>query len=551
MLPGASLTIGTGVTFAVCGNISGSNSSIIGDGTLLLGGGASNQSISGILRLSNLTLNNTSGANFTSTADVRVSGALKLETGFLNTTLGRLTLTANASSQARILKTEFGAGITGNVTYQKYLAGINSTATGGWYLLTSPVAGFTLNGFDQRGNNLHPATFDPSNTIAPSSVYLYSQNAGSSFDDFGWAKSNNPSQVVANGQGVRVWVRKNTDQSIFEYTGIPTSGPVTLPITYCGAGCSYPSGGSTNGWNLVANPYACSIDWNAATGWTKSGISGNATHIWNAASGVYATYDGAVGVNGGSKTIAGGQGFIVQASSGAASLQLTEDAKVNTNTSGMRTAVTELSGLRIKLNTTTSSDEAWLDLSSDRLDVGVSKLQNPGVTLALGNSPMYCIAGLNKVNSNGDIPLFVKNTNGTITFSFEKSGSNMENVTLYIKDQLNGTLQEITEGNQIYSFSSSNIDENRFSLVISQSVTGLNELKSQSVFVWPNPAKDQLTVSSSVSGQAYVIRNVMGQTLVSDMMKVGQSVVSVKELPAGTYMISFPQTGKTVRFNKN
>ena len=550
MLPGANLTIGTGATFNVCGNVSGSNSGIIGDGTLNLNG-TTNQSISGILRLSNLTLNNTAGANFTSTADVRVSGALKLQSGFLNTTLGNLVLTANSTSQSRILKIESGAGITGNVTYQKYLAGINSTATGGWYLLTSPVAGFTLNGFDQRGNNLHPATFDPTNTIAPASVYLYSQNAGSSFDDFGWAKSNNPAQVVGNGQGIRVWVRKNTDQSIMEYTGIPTSGAVTLPVSYCAAGCSYPAGGATNGWNLVANPYACTIDWNAATGWTKSGISGNATHIWNAATGVYASYDGAVGVNGGTNTIAGGQGFIVQATSGAASLQLNEDVKVNTNTSGMRTAVTELSGLRIKLNTSSSSDEAWLDLSSDRLDVGVSKLQNPGVTLALGNSPIYCIAGLNKVNSNGDIPMFVKNTNGTITFSFEKSGSNMENVTLYIKDQLNGTLQEITEGNQTFSFTSSDVDQNRFSLVISQSVTGLNELKSQSVFVWPNPAQDQLTVSSSVSGQAYVIRNVMGQTLVSDMMKVGQSVMSVKELPAGTYMISFPQTGKTVRFNKN
>ncbi len=550
MLPGSELTINTGATFNVCGNVSGSNSNIIGDGTLNLNG-TSNQSISGILSLSNLTLDNTTGANFTSTADVRVSGALKLQSGFLNTTLGRLILTADASSQSRVLKIETCAGITGNVTYQKYLAGINSTATGGWYLLTSPVAGFTLNGFDQRGNNFHPATFDPANTIAPASVYLYSQNAGVSFDDFGWSKSNNPAQVVGNGQGIRVWVRKNTVGGIMEYTGIPTSGSVSLPINYCAAGCSYPSGGATNGWNLVANPYACTIDWNAATGWTKSGISGNATHIWNAATGVYASYDGAVGVNGGTNTIAGGQGFIVQATSGAASLQLNEDVKVNTNTSGMRTAVAELSGLRIKLNTSSSSDEAWLDLSSDRLDVGVSKLQNPGVTLALGNSPMYCIAGLNKVNSNGDIPMFVKNTNGTITFSFEKSGSNMENVTVYIKDQLNGTLQEITEGNQTFSFSASNIDENRFSLVISQSVTGLNDLKSQSVFVWPNPAKDQLTVSSSVSGQAYVIRNVMGQTLVSDMLKVGQSVLSVKELPAGTYMISFPETGKTVRFNKN
>lgn len=550
MTSGTDLTINSGATFNVCGNLAASFSSISGDGTLALNG-TSSQSVSGVLNLSNLTLNNTTGANFTSTADVRVSGALKMQSGFLNTTLGKLTLTANSTSQARILKNETGAGITGNVTFQKYLAGINSTSTGGWYFLTSPVVGFTLNGFDQRGNNFHPATFDPANITDPASVFLYSQNAGSSFDDFGWAKSNNPSQAVGNGQGVRVWVRKNTDESIMEFTGVPTSGPVTLPVTYCAAGCSYPSGGSTNGWNLVANPYACTIDWNAVSGWTKTGISGNATHIWNAATGVYATYDGVVGLNGGTNTIAGGQGFIVQATSGAASLQLTEDVKVNSYTSGMRTAVAELSGVRIKLSTTTSSDEAWLDLTADRLEVGVSKLQNPGVTLALGNSPKYCIAGLNKVNSNGDIPLFVKNTNGTITFSFEKSGSNMANVTLYIKDQLNGTLQEITEGNQTFSFSASNIDENRFSLVISQSVTGLNDLKSQSVFVWPNPAKDQLTVSSSVSGQAYVIRNVMGQTLVSDILKVGQSVLSVKELPAGTYMISFPETGKTVRFNKN
>lgn len=550
MASGTSLSIANGATFNVCGNVSGFNSSISGAGTLNLNG-TTNQSISGNLRLGNLTLNNTTGANFASNAEVRVSGALKLQSGFLNTTLGKLILTANSTSQARILKVESGSGITGNVTYQKYLSGINSTATGGWYFLTSPVSGFTFNGFDQGGNNFHPATFDPSNTIAPASLFVYSQTAGSSFDEFGWSKSNNPSQVVGNGQGLRVWVRKSTQNSIMEYSGLPTTGSVTLPVTYCAAGCSYPSAGSSNGWSLVANPYACPIDWNAATGWTKAGITSNAVHIWNAASGAYSSYDGSVGVNGGTNTIAGGQGFFVQAASGAASLQLTEDVKVNTSTSGMRTAVSELSGLRIKLNSTSSSDEAWLDLSSNRLDVGVNKLQNPGINVALGGSSSYCIAGLNTVSSNGEVPMVVKNTNGTITFSFEKSGSNMENVTVYIKDQLNGTLQEITEGNQTFSFSSSNIDENRFSLVISQSVTGFNDLKSQSVFVWPNPAKDQLTVSNSVSGQAYVIRNVMGQTLVSDMMKVGQSVLSVKELPAGTYMITFPQTGKTVRFNKN
>lgn len=70
---------------------------------------------------------------------------------------------------------------------------------------------------------------------------------------------------------------------------------------------------SNSGWNLVGNPYPSAIDWDAASGWTKSSIN-NATYIHiNAAT--WAAYVGGVGTNGGSRYIAPGQGFFVRVTS--------------------------------------------------------------------------------------------------------------------------------------------------------------------------------------------------------------------------------------------
>ena len=87
-----------------------------------------------------------------------------------------------------------------------------------------------------------------------------------------------------------------------------------------------------NGFNLVGNPYASSINWNS--GITKTNLKNNFIRIWNPSSRNYATYDGVSGTNDGSNVIPSGQGFFVEAATaGSASLTFTESAKINTQPS--------------------------------------------------------------------------------------------------------------------------------------------------------------------------------------------------------------------------
>lgn len=547
---GATLTINSGATLNICGGLQGTNCNLTGAGTVNLNGTAL-QTIGGIVNVSNLRVENSSGVNLSPGTIVRVSGSLKLQNGFLNTTGGSFILAATPTSEARILKVESGSGITGNVSYQKYLAGINSTPNGGWYFLSSPVGGFPLNGFDQGGNNLHPATFLPTNPD-PASIYLYSQTAAGSFDEFGWAKSNNPSQVLTSGSGARVWARKVTSNGVMQFTGAPFSGSLSLPITFCSSGCSNLASAATNGWNLVANPYPCPVDWNAATGWSKSGIASNAVRIWNAASGNYSSYDGTVSLNGGSQNIAAGQAFFVEATSGAASLSINEDAKANVYTSGLRTNVAPVDGIRIRVNNGGLIDEAWVDFSTERLNTAVSKLLNPGVNVSIGEGKGFCIAGLNTVSSNGVIPVGLKNNSNSFSFEFEKEGDFWTNNQIFLKDNMNGTLQEINQANQTFSFVSTGFDSDRFSLLVTQGVLSNRELNKKSlILVWPNPVKNFLSVDKAHLNEAFVIMDITGKKILSSKIEEGQSTINVENLPLGSYIIRFSNTGETARFNKN
>ncbi|MFZ4550145.1 MAG: T9SS type A sorting domain-containing protein, partial [Bacteroidales bacterium] len=92
----------------------------------------------------------------------------------------------------------------------------------------------------------------------------------------------------------------------------------------------------TSGWNLVGNPYPSNIDWDAATGWTKTN-SNNAIYV--AKSGGWATYVDGVGTNGGSRYISVGQGFFVSAINlGAGSLAMTNNVRVHNSATFFKNA---------------------------------------------------------------------------------------------------------------------------------------------------------------------------------------------------------------------
>lgn len=549
--PGASLTLNGTSVFNVCGSLTaqGFDPVVSGTGSLVMNG-TSSQTITGNLGVDRLTINNPAGVNLASGSTVKVHSALKLNAGTFNASAGNLILQGTTAGDARLLKIEPTASLVGSIKYRKVIAPYNPSNTGAWYFATSPVGGFALNSFDQAGNNFHPSTFDPASEN-PSSLYLYNnvEVAGNS-DEFGWIRSNNPAQTVAAGKGVRVWAKSSfiNGQGYFEFSGAPNTGTVNYGVSQCNSGCSYAANGAVNGWNFLGNPYPCPIDWNAATGWTKSNIAGNAIYVWNAASEVYSTFDGAVGSNGGSRYIGAGQAFFINAGAGA-SLQSNEDVKADQATVGMRANVAEISGIRVKFESAGKTDEAFVDFTDGRETAQVAKLSNPGINVGIVSGAAKLVFAGKGLFQNA-IPLFFnsQSINGRLKISLE--GTALEGAQVFLKDEVTSQIHPITEG-FVHNFVAVGGDADRFSLIVTESVTGIKALQ-KGLIVFPNPTSDKLsvTVAGGFDGQVEIL-NLQGQVLSVQKIGATQSEISVGSLPAGQYMIRIPALGKVTRFTRN
>lgn len=165
-------------------------------------------------------------------------------------------------------------------------------------------------------NNWHLVTSPISNAITNTFYGLWLKPYDESINDFGNYITIGVLPMPI-GQGYAVWADYDTTVN---FKGIINSG--TLPainLTLTGF-----SSGMT-GWNLIGNPYPAPIDWNLSQGWVKNNI-GSTIYVWNGFQ--YATWNGSMGTNGGSRYIASGQGFFVQATSQTANIQINSQAQV-------------------------------------------------------------------------------------------------------------------------------------------------------------------------------------------------------------------------------
>lgn len=548
---GIQLTAASGSTLDIRGNLFGNNVVLNGSGTYNLNG-SSAQTISGNILVddgaSNFVINNGAGVSIPSGSRIELHGALKLQNGTLNASSGRLILGSDESGQGRVLKVETGASLVGNITYEKYLTGLPTTQTGAWYFVTPTISGFTLGGYDQGGNNFNPATFQPTHGD-PASLYTYSPLTGG-YDEFGWAKASSPGQAISNGQGIRVWARRGISNNQFVYTGDPVLGDVNFPLSYCASGCSYPSNGSANGWNFLGNSYPCTIDWNAPSGWTKTGIDGNAIFVWNGASNSYSTFNGTIGLNGGSRYIAGGQAFFVNATSGASTLGMSEDVKSDQNTSGMRVATQEISGLKISAIAGPARDEIFLDMTPGHETTSAPKLDNPGLTLSF-STPRYSIAAPGLVSQEGNIQLKLLRVPNQFKFELEKMGPEWAFTELYLKDNVNGLLFPVNENLSSFNFFATGSDTDRFSLVIANSTTSSKGKISSGLAVYPNPSSGKVSLrnADNLKG-SYSVSDLSGKIISTGKLSGAEQTLNFENLPAGQYLIRFTESPEVIRFSR-
>jgi hypothetical protein len=351
-----SLTIGAGSTL----DVSASNYAIglkgvwTNNGTftsrkgILTLNGAAAQTIGGtaLTNFYSITLNNATGATITRAENL--VGTLTLTSGTFTTTGQTFTLISTASNTARIGQIT-GGNFAGNIVMQRYIPG----GATGWYFLGAPIsAGLTLqdwaSSFFTSG---FTGSSDPSYGFV--SIYSYKESV-LGIQDSGFVPATNTTNPVAMGQGF--WAYVGPVPLTVSTHGPPGKMNFTFPVTYTNSG-SPPD----DGWNLVANPYPSSIDWNAA-GWTKTRVSGQ-IQIWNPNTSTFSTYVAGVSVNGGNHNIASSQAFWIQTTGAAPSLKLTEACKTATDTILYNMVPNYLSILKLRLTGNGYYDETAVTFS--------------------------------------------------------------------------------------------------------------------------------------------------------------------------------------------
>jgi len=292
----ATLTV-TGGTFRISGAVSTpvAGTFIASGGTIEMNGTAAQTLGSSVFAgntVNNFTVSNASGV--TLTGALQVKGIVKAATGDLASN-GNLTLLSDASQTALVDGSGTG-NITGDATMQRYLP-----SAYGYKYISSPFTTLPVSAW---------ATWVDLGATFPR-FYAYDENLATA----GWVTYTTPSGTLAPLRGYAANMGTAATPVTVSLTGQFNNG--TQSATLYNRNRTY-----TLGFNLMGNPYPSPVNWDAASGWTRTNVD-NAVYYFNASdtnqyTGIYSAYVGGVSSDGiAGNIIAPMQGFFVHVSDGA------------------------------------------------------------------------------------------------------------------------------------------------------------------------------------------------------------------------------------------
>lgn len=479
-------TLTSPATFNVHGAFTNNGTFNAGTGTVaFLGTAAVTQVVSG----SSVTaFNNISVANSTAATDVRFENS--------HTVRGTLSITANAvvdadgttgtgiltllstdddpAVDAAIAALSGTSQVTGNVTVQRYMSiegGNNSPSFNNgriYRYISSPVQNATVQDIQAE----IPITGSFTGTSVCSgcgtsqSMFLYNESVitdinGSGANDVNDGYQDFPlnanTETFTTGRGYTLFIRGNMPPiSTRGNARWDVRNPINSGTVNFTTFMSYTSSGvdANDGWNLVGNPYPSTIDWNAAAGWTKTGLDNTIYMIDNSVNPpVYATFNGTLGTNGGSRYIPMGQAFFVKANSGAFTFSCAETVKSpGSATIFFREAAPE-NVLRITLRQGVYRDETVIHFREDATEqfdnhADAFKLMNSSfnVSTMLGNDKRLSINSLPALSCQNTIKLDVSNIEeGHYRLDFSELESFTKGIALSLTDKFTNAQVSIKE----------------------------------------------------------------------------------------------------------
>jgi len=289
--------------------------------------------------------------------------------------------------------------------------------------------------------------------------WFYEYDESQTSQNSAWIPIISTSFAVNNSKGYLIKAQNTATKTLVGTFKTGNHSFASLPVNY-------------QGYSLVANPYPSAIDWNSS-GFTKNNIN-NTIWVWNNT--VYATFDGFVGVNGGSRYIAPLQGFFVQANVAGATVDMSNSVRTCVACNYLKSGETTTTNLLLlKAQGNNLSDEIALYQSSE-------------------NNTSY------KMKAGGDVPQIYftdqakefaiyksQNFSGKIipvSFECTKSGvytivSNLSqfdaNLPVFIQDKLLNTYTNLRNVSS-YQFAYTKGESNdRFNLIFSDLTNQKNE----------------------------------------------------------------------------
>jgi hypothetical protein len=499
--------------------------------------------------------------------------------------------TADFGGKLVTLKSDtFGTGAIGqvtgslinatNLTVERYIP-----ANGRRFrFLASPVVGGTsLEWRDNagstpgRGTQITGAGTADSSLTGNPSAYKYTEDL-STATTIGqcWEAIEGNTNLV-NGKGYRVLVRGDRSISLTTLNsdnnattlwvnGAYPTGIITLPVSY--------TTGKGEGWNLVGNPYPCTIDYEATSGWAKTNM-GPGVAIYRPSTNSYA-YSVSTGganpsnlsTNGGSQYIASGQSFFVKANGVAPSLTCTEAVKVT----NQGTPINLFKGVpanQLRLTLTQDSnniDEALIAFATDYKDAfdnneDIVKLPNSNVNISsvFGTDKYAAINLTSKNYTEKTIPLSVwSSKNGNLQLSFSQLAGFDAGVTIFLRDKFLNTTIAINQNKTItVNLADNSKGDNRFELIFKNASTSLNakDVLPINALVYPNPATDLLQVdleNVNFKNSILTVYNLAGAKMLTGSIN-SKTTLNIENWSSGVYFVNITNENgfnKTIKFIK-
>ena len=525
---GASVTVSSGSTLNVYGDIINAGAASFGAGTVSLHG--TNNNITGG-NCTFGTLNLTGGASYSAYNTITISTVLSLSNGSTLNTSGCINFVM--LSGAYILDDGSGNDITGTVTIQRYVSG--ST---GYHHICSPVA-CTLSGLG--GFSIYGADGAQSITQTPeSSLQAYDEqdNPGSTlntgyYDYVSPAESANYStyNLATGGLGMTALL---THGSTISFTGT-----VALGSSYGFLATTNAYNPAVRGWNFIGNPYPFPLAWNLfAT--NNPHIIGNAAYSWVPS-----------GVNTGSwHTISGnvpvaiGQGFFVHMSSQTA---------LNFNSTwGFASNPTFYQSIRhdeinLSLTSATESAEALTYTVSGNasemdavLPPTMGENMNATSIAFASEGQNYLTKVTNSIDENTVKPIAIHTTTpGTYTIS---ATTNVDG-PVYLYDKGANKYYDLSTESASFS-SAGNEDNNNYSIVFKKATAGA---PSSDVNIWGTEGAVNITRVLNTPA-TITVTDLLGQQIISTSSASGSITLPISV--SGLYMVTEKEANGTETVRK-